>query len=189
MRYFGARGHAGAVIADHMRLARAVRRMGGRRSRFRTYSRRSRFSVVCFRALPRGRGRQTRSGGIDAFNDRLMELVNASARCSSLTRGCTAASRCGSRSDNSARPKRTSRARGHCCARRRRRACATCNRTTRTACVASRHSSRSWVRHQAPGTVYFPSPPPVSRRATAVRDRPLHRRRRSAEVNGARRYP
>jgi aromatic-L-amino-acid/L-tryptophan decarboxylase len=86
MRYFGAEGIR-RRLADHMRLARLFAQWVDADPDFERTAPVP-FSVVCFRALPRGtrdaQGSQKSPAdsatdiAIDTFNERLMELVNAS---------------------------------------------------------------------------------------------------------------
>ena len=79
LRHFGADGLR-ARLAEHMRLARLF---GGLDRRRRAFERLAPvpFSVVCFRALPSPEGARNAPGvetDIDAFNEQLLEAVNAS---------------------------------------------------------------------------------------------------------------
>lgn len=74
MRYFGAEGIR-RRLADHMRLARLFAEWVDADPDFERTAPVP-FSVVCFRALPRES--QKSHAEIDTFNERLMELVNAS---------------------------------------------------------------------------------------------------------------
>ena len=108
LRHFGAEGLR-ARLAEHMRLAQRVRRLGRRQRSASNASRRP----LQRRLLPRDRAGPRPGGARCVERSDCSSGQRDAGRSSSRTPSSTAATRCGSRSATSTPPRRTSRARGN----------------------------------------------------------------------------